>query len=129
MCRAEERDVYKRQNVNPAEVAVEVPRLAVSYVVVQLKRLILGQNSDGVNAGINAVRQGVIDYPVLAPERHGGFGGVFGKHIEPAALSPRKEHGDTLFSSEYHWQSVLSVFIVSEMHRAAFPAHPLTLDI
>lgn len=43
------------ENVNAAVGTVEVPGLSVSDVVVQFKRLILGQNTDGIDAGIHAV--------------------------------------------------------------------------
>ena len=43
------------EDVNAAVGTVKIPSLSVADVIVQLKRLILSQNTDGVDAGIHAV--------------------------------------------------------------------------
>ena len=48
---------------------VEVPRLAVSDILIQYHRLVLGQNSHGINSGIYAVRERKINNSVFPAER------------------------------------------------------------
>ena len=45
----------RRENVYSAVRAVETPRLTVAYVLVEDERLILRENADGVDTGVNAV--------------------------------------------------------------------------
>ena len=47
--------LIRRENMNSSLRSVEIPRLTVADIVVKLKRLILGQNTDGRNAGIHTV--------------------------------------------------------------------------
>ena len=57
---------------------VQVPGLTVADVFVQHQRLVLRQNTYGIDARIHAVGQGKIDDPVFSAEGDGRFGGCFG---------------------------------------------------
>ena len=65
------------EDVDSAVCAVEIPRLAVADVVVQLKRLILCEHADGVDAGVDAVGKRKVDYAVFAAVGNGGFSYFF----------------------------------------------------
>ena len=77
--------------------AVQLPGLAAADVAVQLQRAVLGQHAHGIDAGIGAVGQGKVDDTKLSSKGDGGLGHVPGEHIEPAALTPGQQHGDTFF--------------------------------
>jgi hypothetical protein len=53
--------------------AVQVPWLSVADVLVEQQRLVLRQDTDCVDAGINAVGEREINDAVLAAERNGGL--------------------------------------------------------
>ena len=53
LCAAD--SLVRRKNVNAAVDSVKVPRLSVSEIVVENKRLILGEHAYGVNTAVNAV--------------------------------------------------------------------------
>ena len=93
--------LVRGQNVDAAAGAVEIPGFSVPDVVVQLKRLILGQNADGVDAGIDTVGQRKVDDAIFPSERNGRFGDLVGEDPQPAALSARKKHGNA-FSFACH---------------------------
>ena len=90
-----------------AEVAVEIPRLAVANVVIQFQRLILGENTHGINAGIDTVGEREVNDAVFAAERNGRFCGVFSQYIQSAALAAGQKHGDALFFSFDHSETPL----------------------
>ena len=91
-----------RQNLDPAEGAVEIPRQTVADVVVEDQRLILRQNTYGVHSGIDAVGKREINDAVLAAKRHRRLCGLFGQRVKPAALPARKQHGNTFFFLEHN---------------------------
>jgi hypothetical protein len=78
--------------LHPAVVAVEIPRPAQPDVVVERPGVVLGQDDDVGDVRVDAVRQGEIDDPVLATERHRGLRALLRKDREPLALAARKDH-------------------------------------
>ena len=70
--------LIRRKNMYAAVRSVEIPRLSVSNVFVEDKRLILRQNADGIDARVDAVRQREIDDTIFCPERHRRFRNVRG---------------------------------------------------
>ena len=85
------RDVRLEQ-LDPAPVAVEVPRPAEPDVVVERARVVLGQDDDVVDVRVDAVGQREVDDPVLATERHGRLGPLLGQDREALALAAREDH-------------------------------------
>ncbi|CCC96390.1 protein of unknown function [Azospirillum baldaniorum] len=73
--------------------AEEVP--AALQVAQQAVRLVLRQHADAAEARIDAVRQGEVDDPELAPEIGGRLGATVGQLLQPAApaASQDKCHG------------------------------------
>ena len=91
------RALIRRENHDAAVHAVKIPRLTVSYVFVEHKRLILCQHADRVYPGIDTVREGEIYYPVLGAERDRRLRRLLGQCIEPASLPSGKEHCHAFF--------------------------------
>ena len=85
------RDVRLEQ-LHAAAVAVEVPRPAQADVVVERARVVLGQDDDVVDVGVDAVRQREVDDPVLAAERHGRLGAHLGQDRQALALAAGEDH-------------------------------------
>ncbi len=85
------------QDMHPAIGAVQVPRLSVSDIAVELQRTVLGEHAHGVDARVDAVGQGKIDDAEFASEGDGGLGHMAGKHVEAASLTARQQHGHTFF--------------------------------
>jgi hypothetical protein len=56
-------------------------------VTVQTVALVLGQDGDVQDAGVDQVRQGEVDQPVEPGERDRGFGPVGGERSQPLALT------------------------------------------
>jgi len=105
-----------RQDLHAAVRGVEAPRLAVADVLVELQRLILGQNADRVDLGVYAVGKRKINDAVFAAERNGRFGRVLRQDHQTAALTTCQEHGDTTFFLKLHsWISscILPLFLCS----------------
>ena len=95
------------QNLGAAVGFVQAPGLAVSDIFVQLKRLILGQNTDDVDTGIDAVGKGKVDDAVFAAEGNGRFGGFFRQNLKAAALATGQQHGNAAFFLKVHGHSSL----------------------
>ena len=70
--RSAARDV-RLQQADAALVAVEIPRPAGADVVVQRARVVLRQDEDVVDLGVDAVRESEVDDPVLAGEGTAGL--------------------------------------------------------
>ena len=85
--------------MNAAERAVKIPWLPVADIFVQQKRLILRQDADGIDPGIDAIRQRKVYDAIFGPERNRGLGDIVRQSIQPAALSSRKQHCYTFFLS------------------------------
>ena len=67
---------------NAAVQTVQVPRLAVADILIQDKRLILGQNTDGINVGVDTVGEREIDDTIFSAKRTGRLGELLGQRIE-----------------------------------------------
>ena len=78
------------EQLHPALVAVEVPRPAQADVVVERARVVLGQDDDVVDVGVDAVGQREVDDPVLAAERDGGLGALLRTGSTGARLHRRR---------------------------------------
>ena len=76
-----------RQHLHAAVRIVQTPRLAVADVLIELQRLILGQNTHRIDLRVDTVGQREIDDTVFSAERHGRFGRVLRQDHEAAALS------------------------------------------
>ena len=61
---------------------VKIPRLTVSYVLIQYKRLILSKDTYRINAGIDAVRKRKIDNTILAAKWNCRFCKLLGQCIQ-----------------------------------------------
>ena len=97
-----------QQDLYAAVRAVQAPRLAVADVLVQLQRLILGQDADGIDLGVDAVGKREIDDAVFAAERHGGLRRVLRQDHQTAALASGQQHCDTPFLLKVHSGFLLS---------------------
>ena len=87
-----------REHEGAASGAVEVPGLTAADVFRELEGLVLGENTDGVYPGIDAVREGEVNNPVLSAEGHRGLRKVLREGEEPAALTPGKKHRNHFLS-------------------------------
>ena len=106
------------QNVHAAVGAVQVPGLAGADVAVQLQGTVLGQHANGINTGIDAVRQGKIDDAVLAAKRDGRLGHMAGKGIETTALTASQKHGHYFFfHTLIHLCCILKVRLLRKKRR------------
>ena len=95
------------QHLGTAVGLVQTPGLAVADVFVQLQRLILGEDSHGVNAGVDTVGQGEINDAVFAAKGDGRLGSVLGQNLQTAALAACQKHGNTTFFLEVHRKAPL----------------------
>mgnify|MGYP002513003504 CR=1 FL=1 len=95
------------QHLGAAMGLVQAPGLAVADVLVQLQRLILGQNTDGVNTGIDTVGQGEVDDAVLAAEGNRRLSGLPGQDMQAAALATGQQHCNYAFFLKIHGHSSL----------------------
>ena len=71
-----------RQDMYAAVQTVQVPRLAVADILIQDKRLILGQNTNGINVGVDTVGEREIDDTIFSAKRNGRLGELLGQRIE-----------------------------------------------
>ena len=102
--------LIRRQYVQAPEPQIEVPRAARAKIVVQLKRLILSQDSDRIYAGIDTVGQRKIDDPVPCTKRNCRFRDIVGQRSQSASLTACEEHRYTFFCTE-HFASPISNII------------------
>ena len=77
--------------------AIQIPGLAVAQVAVQLQGAVLGEDADGVDAGVDTVGQGEVDDAVLAAEGNGGLCHMAGQGVQAAALAAGQQHGNHFF--------------------------------
>ena len=113
--------LVRRQNVDAAAQAVEVPRLAGTDVSVEHMRLVLGQHADSINAGVDAVGKREVDNTVLTAERYGRLSDLFGQHIQTAAAAACEQHGYAFFFP-IHVNSPFSQFAsLRSIRRLAYP--------
>ena len=98
------------QNLRAGMGLVQVPGLSVSDILIQLQRLILGQNTHSVDAGVDTVAQRKIDDTVFAAEGNGRLGGFLRQNLKPAALSAGKQHRNYALFLKIHGHSSLCRF-------------------
>ena len=91
-----------RKHLHPAVAAVQAPGLAVADIFVQFQRLILCQNSDGIDAGVDAIGEWKIDDTVFPAKGNGGLGGILRQHHQAAALAAGEKHCNAVFFLEVH---------------------------
>ena len=82
----------RRQDKKPSVALIEIPCAARAEVLVQLKRTVLRQHADALNAGIHAVAQRKINDAVLPTERNGGLCDALRQCAEAAALPACQNH-------------------------------------
>ena len=95
------------QNLSSAVGFVQAPGLTVADILIQFQRLVLSQDTDGVDAGVNAVGQGEVDDAILAAEGDGRLGGFLRQDVEAAALATGQQHGNAAFFLKVHWSQLL----------------------
>ena len=101
--------LIRRQGIDAAIQAVKIPSLAVCQIHVQDMRLILRQNTDGVDAGIDTVGQREVDDTVFAAKRHCRLRYVLGQYIQSAATAAGQQHCNAFFFPRHSFCSNLSL--------------------
>ena len=96
------RDV-RLQQLHAAAVPVEIPRAPEADVVVERVGVVLGQDEDVVDVRVDAVRQGEVDDPVLAPERHRGLRAHRGQDREALAFTAGEDERHRPLHSRASW--------------------------
>ena len=86
------------ENMHAAVLSVEIPRLTVADIVVELKRLILREHADGVYAGVDAVGKREINDTILSAKRNCRLGELLGQRVQTRALAACQDHCDHFFS-------------------------------
>ena len=105
-----------RQDIGPALGRVEVPRTAVADIPVQFQRLVLGQDTDRIDAGIAAVTQGEVDDAVFSAEQEARFSLIFGQDAQTAPFPAGQNHGQAIrffhrSSSLLDWDPAASLMV------------------
>ena len=90
------------QHLGAAVGFVQTPGLTVADILIQFQRLVLGQNTDGVDTGVYAIGKGKVDDAVLAAKRYCRLGSLFCQNLQSAALTAGQKHGNTAFFLEIH---------------------------
>ena len=81
----------------------EIPAgLSDADVIAETVGPILGQNTDGIEAAIDAVAACEVDNTKLASERNCGFGEILDRTVTPRALSTRQTHSDGSHRPIFH---------------------------
>ena len=96
-----------RQNLGAGMGLIQTPGLTVSDVLVELQGLVLGEDTYGVDTGIDAVGKGKINDAVLAAEGDGRLGGFLRQNLQTAALATGQQHSDYTFFLKIHGHSSL----------------------
>ena len=93
--------LIRRQNEHAARISVKIPRVSVTNIGIQFKRLILRQHTDGIDARVQAVAERKIYNPVFSSERNGRLCNMLCQNAESAALPSCQNHCNT-FSCFHH---------------------------
>ena len=80
------------QNMYPSMITVQIPGLSAPDIIVELQRLVLGENSHRIDAGIDAVGKGKVNDAVFPAVGDGRFGQILSQRVEAASLSARQQH-------------------------------------
>ena len=78
--------------MNTAVVTVQVPRLTVADIVIELQGLVLCEYTDGVNARVDTVRQGEVDNAILTSKRNSRLCYILSERVQTASLTASQEH-------------------------------------
>ena len=89
--------LIRRQNAYTAGHAVQIPGLTVADILIQNKRLILGQNTHGINTGIHAVGHRKIDDTVFAAKLDCRLCRFLRQRVQTGSLAAGQEHSHALF--------------------------------
>ena len=76
---------------------VQVPRLAIANVLIEQQRLVLGEDTDRVDIGVDAVGQREVDNTILSSKRHCGLGELIGQRVETRTAAAGQNHCDHFF--------------------------------
>ena len=85
------------QNLGAGVSLVQAPGLTVADVLIQLQRLILSQNTDGVDTGIDTVGQGEVNDTVLAAEGNRRLRGLPSQHRQAGVPGTGPTHSEYAF--------------------------------
>ena len=116
-----------RQDLDTAPCAVQIPRQTVTDILVEHERLILRQNANRINSGIDAVGKREIDDAVLTAEGNCGFGCLGGQCVQTRALAACEQHCDTFFFLEHKkplLRKIMNAPAKPEKYRLSFTALP-----
>jgi len=83
-------------------------RPSFADVAVQRECLVLGENEDFAEAGVDAVGEGDVDDPVMPPEGDRRFGAIAGERKEPFASSSRKQYSKRISHVRFDLPSFFS---------------------
>ena len=86
----------RRQDICTAPIGIQVPRAAVADVPVQFQRLVLGQDADGIDAGVAAVTERKVDNAVFTAEQESGLGLIFRQDAQTAPSPASQNHCQTI---------------------------------
>ena len=81
---------------------------AFADLAIERKRLVLRQDKDAAQAGVDAVGKRDVDDAVDAAEGHGRFGAVAGERIEAFACASGEQDSERIF---HHWHTVIGTRI------------------
>ena len=93
--------LVRGQDVDTAVVPVQIPRLTVADIIVELQRLILRQDADRVDTGIDTVGERKINNSVFSAVGDRRLGDLLRQDAKATALPPCKQHCDTLHFSRH----------------------------
>ena len=65
----------------------------------QIERLVLGENEDPADAGIDAIGKRKIDNPVGSAEWNGGFGRIAGQRMKAFTDAPSQQNCQNIIHS------------------------------
>ena len=86
---------------------VQTPGLTVADVLIELQGLILGQDTYGIDAGVDTVAQRKINNTVLSAEGYSRLCGLLRQNLQTAALAAGQEHCNRAFFLKIHGYSSL----------------------
>jgi hypothetical protein len=79
------------EQLHATAIPVEVPRPAQADMVVERTGVVLGQHDHVVDVGVDAVRQGEVDDPVLPAERDSRLRPLLRQDGEPLTFAARED--------------------------------------
>ena len=91
--------LHGRQNFNKLSHLARHDRPPFAYVAVQRQGLVLGENVDSAEIGVNAIGKRDIYNAIDAAEGYGRFGAIASQRIEPFARSARQQNSQGIFHS------------------------------